>query len=111
MHRIKEIGVSVGEALLNRDISQFGRLLHEHWSEKKRVSSKMSDPNIDGWYNLAMQNGALGGKVMGAGGGGFMLFCAEDGRRRDLLTALEGAGLRYMDFRFDWEGSKVLVNL
>lgn len=111
MHRIKEIGERVGEALVAGDITAFGHLLHEHWTEKKRVSTKMSDPVIDEWYELGMNNGALGGKVMGAGGGGFMLFCAAEGRRRDLRQAMESAGLRFMDFRVDWEGSKVLVNI
>ena len=110
MHTIKQIGVEVGEALEAGDVSAFGRLLHTHWSEKKRISTKMSDPQIDGWYDLAMQNGALGGKLMGAGGGGFLLFCAAEGKRRHLRETLEAAGLRHMDFRFDWEGSKVLVN-
>ncbi len=110
MHAIKEIGVEVGEALLAGDVDAFGRLLHRHWTLKKTISSKMTDPAIDGWYDLAMRSGALGGKLMGAGGGGFLLFCVENGRRRELRAAMTGAGLRYMDFRFDWEGSKVLGN-
>ena len=111
MHRIKEIGERVGTALQDGDLTTFGKLLHEHWTEKKRVSTRMSDPRIDAWYDLGMKNGALGGKVMGAGGGGFMLFCAEEGKRKHLRSAMESAGLRYMDFRVDWEGSKVLVNI
>ena len=110
MHEIKAIGEEVGEALLAGDIDAFGRLLHRHWTVKKTISSKMSDPTIDAWYDLAMRKGALGGKLMGAGGGGFLLFCVADGRRRDLRAAMTGAGLGFMDFRFDWEGSKVLVN-
>lgn len=110
MHEIKAIGEEVGEALLAGDIDAFGRLLHRHWTVKKTISSKMTDPSIDAWYELGLRNGALGGKLMGAGGGGFLLFCAADGRRRELREAMTGAGLRFMDFRFDWEGSKVLVN-
>jgi D-glycero-alpha-D-manno-heptose-7-phosphate kinase len=110
MHEIKSIGEEVGEALLAGDIDAFGRLLHRHWTVKKTISSKMTDPTIDAWYDLGMRNGALGGKLMGAGGGGFLLFCAEEGRRRGLRETMTSAGLRYMDFRFDWEGSKVLVN-
>jgi D-glycero-alpha-D-manno-heptose-7-phosphate kinase len=110
MHTIKDIGTEVGDALHAGDVDAFGRLLHRHWTTKKTISTKMSDPAIDGWYDLAMRNGALGGKLMGAGGGGFLLFCVEEGRRRDLRSAMTGAGLRFMDFRFDWEGSKVLVN-
>ena len=57
------------------------------------------------------KNGALGGKVMGTGGGGFMLFCVDNGKRKHLRKTLESAGLKYMDFKFDWEGVKTLVNI
>jgi D-glycero-alpha-D-manno-heptose-7-phosphate kinase len=93
------------------DVCAFGRLLHEHWLTKKQVSDKMSNREIDSWYELAIANGALGGKVMGAGGGGFMLFCVENGARKHLRKTLESVGLKYMDFRFDWEGSKTLVDI
>ena len=111
MHRIKEIGYAVKETLIKGDVCEFGRLLNEHWLVKKSVTDKMSNPKIDDWYELAMKNGALGGKVMGAGGGGFMLFCVSNGKRKHLRKTLEDAGLRYMDFRFDWEGVKTLVNI
>ncbi len=111
MHRIKEIGYEVKEALIKGDVCGFGRLLNEHWLVKKSVSNKMSNSQIDDWYELAMENGALGGKVMGAGGGGFMLFCVDNGKRKHLRKTLENAGLRYMDFWFDWEGVKTLVNI
>jgi len=111
MHKIKAIGYEVKDALLKGDVCAFGKLLHEHWLTKKQVSTKMSNSDIDAWYELAMANGAMGGKVMGAGGGGFMIFCVEEGKRRHLRKTLESAGLRYMDFNFDWEGSKTLVNI
>ncbi len=111
MHRIKEIGYEVKNSLIKGDVCGFGRLLNEHWLVKKSVSTKMSNPKIDDWYDLAMKNGALGGKVMGAGGGGFMLFCVENGKRKHLRKQLENAGLKYMDSRFDWEGVKTLVNI
>jgi len=111
MHSIKEIGYEVKESLVKGDVCQFGRLLNEHWLAKKSVSNKMSNSKIDDWYKLGLQNGALGGKVMGAGGGGFMLFCVENGKRKHLRKKLEEAGLRYMDFKFDWEGAKTLVNI
>lgn len=110
MHRIKEIGREIKEVLERGEVSQFGKLLHAHWLEKKKVSSQMSNPDIDRWYDKAMKNGALGGKLMGAGGGGFLLFCAAPGERKKLRLALEEEGLKFMDCRFDWEGSKVLVN-
>ncbi|MCL5030979.1 MAG: hypothetical protein M1480_18385, partial [Bacteroidetes bacterium] len=84
MHRIKEIGYEVKNALVKGDVCGFGRLLNEHWLVKKSVSNKMSNSDIDNWYELAMKNGALGGKVMGAGGGGFMLFCVDNGKRKHL---------------------------
>ncbi len=111
MHRIKEIGYEVKNALIKGDVCQFGKLLNVHWLVKKSVSNKMSNSKIDDWYELAMKNGALGGKVMGAGGGGFMLFCVDNGKRKHFRKTLEDAGLRYMDFKFDWEGVKTLVNI
>lgn len=111
MHRIKEIGREVQATLENGDVDQFGKLLNEHWKVKKSISEQMSSRDIDKWYDLAMSNGALGGKIMGAGGGGFLLFCVGNGKRKHLRKTLEEAGLRYMDFRFDWEGSKELVNI
>lgn len=111
MHKIKEIGFEVKNALVKGEVCEFGKLLNEHWIVKKSVSNKMSNIEIDNWYDLAMKNGALGGKVMGAGGGGFMLFCASKDKRKHLRKTLENAGLKYMDFRFDWEGVKTLVNI
>jgi D-glycero-alpha-D-manno-heptose-7-phosphate kinase len=111
MHRIKEIGYLSRDAMEAGDITRLGELMHEHWTTKKNVSTKMSNPDIDRWYDTAMANGALGGKVMGAGGGGFLLVCAKEGGRRQLRQALEAEGLQHMDFRFDWDVSRVLVNL
>ena len=111
MHRIKEIGREVKAALEKGDVDRFGKLLHEHWLIKKNISTKMSNPDIDRWYETAMANGALGGKLMGAGGGGFLLLCVDNGKRKHLRSTMEAAGLRYMDFKFDWEGSKELVNI
>ncbi len=111
MHRIKEIGHEIKSALENDNVTMFGKLLHEHWLEKKRISTKISNRSIDRWYDKAMQNGALGGKLMGAGGGGFLLLCSDYGKRKHLRKLMEAEGLRYMDFQFDWEGSKVLGNI
>ncbi len=111
MHRIKEIGRASKVAMESGNVTALGELMHEHWTTKKRVSTKMSTASIDSWYDLAMANGGIGGKLMGAGGGGFLLFCTKPGARRQLRTALEAEGLQHMDFRFDWDGSRVLVNL
>lgn len=110
MHRIKEIGEKSKEALLNSNIDLFGRLLHEHWMTKKQFSN-MSSELIDDWYQVALINGALGGKIMGAGGGGFILICAGREARKDIKTALVNRGLRYMDFRFEFSGAKVITNI
>ncbi len=111
MHRIKAIGGEVKSALEKGDVDEFGKLLNEHWLVKKSISTKMSNSDIDEWYATAMANGALGGKIMGAGGGGFFLFCVGNGKRKQLRKTMEDAGLKYMDFKFDWEGSKELVNI
>ena len=111
MHKIRAIGEDVKLALLDGDVTAFGKLLHKHWETKKSISGKMSNLQIDNWYELALRNGALGGKVMGAGGGGFMLFCVEEGRRREFRDIMEKSGLQYMDFKFDFQGVKVLANV
>ena len=111
MHKIKEIGYEVKKQLIRGDIDGFGKLLHEHWLVKKSISEQMSSLEIDEWYQVAQKNGALGGKIMGAGGGGFILLCTENGKRKTLRKAMEKKGLRYMDFKFDWEGVKILVNI
>ena len=111
MHRIKAIGHEVKKALIKGEVDSFGKLMNEHWLEKKRISKKMSNLKINNWYDLAMQSGALGGKIMGAGGGGFFVFCVGSGKRKHLRKTMEDAGLKYMDFRFDFEGAKVLANI
>jgi D-glycero-alpha-D-manno-heptose-7-phosphate kinase len=81
--------------------------MHEQWQQKKRRSGGMSNPHIDEWYELGLTNGAIGGKLVGAGGGGFLLFYSEDHRR--LRAAMCQAGLEEVRFRFDFEGTKVLL--
>ena len=105
---VKDLGVQSRVALESGNLTEFGRLMDVHWDYKKKRSSAMSNPRIDAWYELARQHGAVGGKLIGAGGGGFLLFYAEDMRRlRKVLTA---DGLREVRFRFDYEGTKLLVS-
>lgn len=111
MHKIKDIGHKVKNALIRGNIDDFGELLNEHWLVKKSISKQMSNTQIDDWYGQAQKHGAIGGKIMGAGGGGFLLLCVKNGKRKELRSAMEKVGLRYMDFRFDWEGVKVLSNI
>ncbi len=110
LHRTKELGYRIKEALEAGDIELFGLLLDEHWQNKKKRSTQISDSRIDAWYDLARENGALGGKIMGAGGGGFFMFCCPNGCKGRLRKTLTAAGLREMPYDFDFEGAKVLVN-
>lgn len=107
LHEVKELGFRSRDALLSGDTAGFGALLHEQWEQKKRRSNGMTNPQIDEWYELGLRNGALGGKLVGAGGGGFLLFYSEDHRR--LRAAMRTAGLDEVRFRFDFEGTKVLL--
>jgi D-glycero-alpha-D-manno-heptose-7-phosphate kinase len=106
LHYVKDLGIRIRVALENGESAAFGELMHEHWEHKKRRSGGMSNPTIDEWYELGRRNGAIGGKLVGAGGGGFLLFYAEEHRR--LRAAMAKAGLEEVRFRFDFEGTKVL---
>jgi D-glycero-alpha-D-manno-heptose-7-phosphate kinase len=107
LHYVKELGLRSREILEAGDTAKFGALMHEHWEHKKRRSQGMSNAQIDQWYQLGRNNGALGGKLVGAGGGGFLMFFAED--RKRLRHAMTEAGLEEVRFRFDFEGTKVLL--
>jgi D-glycero-alpha-D-manno-heptose-7-phosphate kinase len=108
LHYVKELGYRSKDALEKGNTRLFGELMHEHWEHKKRRSGGMSNPNIDAWYELGMKNGAVGGKLVGAGGGGFLMFMAGD--RNKLRHAMAHAGLQEVRFRFDFEGTKVVMS-
>ena len=108
LHYVKNLGLRSKDALEAGNTQLFGELMHEHWEHKKRRSGGMSNPQIDEWYQLAMNNGAVGGKLVGAGGGGFLMFMAND--RNQLRKAMAGAGLEEVRFRFDFEGAKVMMS-
>lgn len=110
MHRIKSIGLESRKALEAGDLKRFGELLDEHWQTKKEVTDGMSNRAIDSWYSAAKENGAIGGKLVGAGGGGFLMLYCEDGRR-NVRAALAAKGLVEHRFRFVFEGSKVIYNV
>jgi len=110
LHRTKELGYRVKECLENGDVEKFGILLDLHWQNKKRRSTHISDSRIDEWYQLARENGALGGKIMGAGGGGFFMLCCPNGRKTKLRQSMSSAGLREVFYEFDFEGSKVVAD-
>ncbi len=107
LHFVKELGYSSKAALEGGDLLEFGRLMDVHWQNKKRRSSRMSNAKIDNWYSIALENGAIGGKLIGAGGGGFLLFYAAD--RTRLRREMSKLGLPEVRFRFDFEGTKVLA--
>jgi len=108
LHYVKELAMRSEDALVCGRVAEFGALMHEHWEHKKRRSGGMSNAQIDEWYALAMRNGAVGGKLVGAGGGGFLMFYAED--RNKLRHAMAHAGLEEVRFRFDFEGTKILLS-
>lgn len=108
LHYVKELGLRSRDALEEGDGEKFGRLMHEHWENKKKRSGGMSNPLIDQWYEVGMKHGAVGGKLVGAGGGGFLMFYARD--RQKLRQAMAGRGLKEVRFRFDFEGTKILLN-
>jgi D-glycero-alpha-D-manno-heptose-7-phosphate kinase len=110
LHRTKELGLAIKESLERGDLVEFGRQLHEHWVNKKSRSARISDNRIDRIYELARENGALGGKVIGAGGGGFLMVLAENGNQRRVREAISAEGLRQMPFKFDLEGAKTLLD-
>jgi D-glycero-alpha-D-manno-heptose-7-phosphate kinase len=110
MHAIKSIGFESKKALESGDLRKFGELLDDHWVVKRGVTEGMTTEGIDRWYALARKNGAVGGKLVGAGGGGFLMLYCEEGRR-DVRAALAKEGLVEMKFRFDFEGSKVIYNI
>jgi D-glycero-alpha-D-manno-heptose-7-phosphate kinase len=106
LHYVKDLGYRSKDALEAGDTNLFGELMHEHWENKKRRSGGMSNPDIDKWYSLAMKNGAIGGKLVGAGGGGFLMFFARD--KEKLSKVMKECGLEEVRFKFDFEGTKVI---
>jgi D-glycero-alpha-D-manno-heptose-7-phosphate kinase len=108
LHFIKELGAQSQRALESGNLAQFARLMDVHWQRKKQRSGNMSNPRINEWYELALANGALGGKLIGAGGGGFLMFYADD--KTKLRHALRQSGLKEVRFKFDFEGTKLLIS-
>lgn len=109
MHTIKELGYRMLEALEKENLAEVGKIFDTHWHHKKKTSTKISSPHFDKIYDVARRSGALGGKISGAGGGGFFTFYAE-GDHKKLREAMRSLGLREMKYRFDFEGAKVLVD-
>jgi D-glycero-alpha-D-manno-heptose-7-phosphate kinase len=108
LHFVKELGFQSQRALESGDLVEFARLMDVHWQRKKQRSGNMSNPKINEWYDLAMASGALGGKLIGAGGGGFLMFYADD--KTKLRHAMRQSGLKEVRFKFDFEGTKLLIS-
>jgi D-glycero-alpha-D-manno-heptose-7-phosphate kinase len=109
MHYIKELGYEILEAVEEGNLDEVGKKFHSHWQHKKKISSMMTNPEFDKIYDVALESGALGGKISGAGGGGFFTFYVPQNHRK-FREAMKQFNLREMRYRFDFEGSKVLVD-
>ena len=105
LHQTKRIAYEMRNALLSGDIDLMGELLNEAWTHKKNFSGKVTNPAIDNVYNDLLENGAVGGKLLGAGGGGHMLFIAERSRRMDLVQRIGELGLNIVNFAFEYKGA------
>jgi len=108
LHFVKDLGWKSKEALESGDLHKFAGLMNVQWEWKRERSVDISNKEIDRWYQLAMKNGAMGGKLIGAGGGGFLMFYTEDKTR--LRHAMNEAGLKEVRFRFDFEGTKTIIS-
>ena len=109
LHYIKESGYKILEIVESGNITELGKMFDEHWQYKKKLAKGITNPDFDRIYELAKKNGALGGKISGAGGGGFFTFYCEDNQDK-LRSAMKSEGLRELQFDFDFEGTKILVN-
>jgi len=110
LHALKSMAADVQRCFERGDLGEFGELLHASWEQKKRLVSGISTPWIDECYETARCHGALGGKITGAGGGGFMMLYCPSAKAPAVTAALERLGLRRMDFSIDFDGAKILVN-
>ena len=103
---IKKLGYQSRDALIRSDIEKFGKIMHDHWNIKKKRSKQISNKKINDWYDIAVKNGAIGGKLIGAGGGGFLLFLADN--KKKLRTTMNKLGLLEVNFQFEFEGAKII---
>ena len=110
LHQIKRLAVEMRVALLTGDLNSFGELLHHGWVNKKNISTRISNPAIDRMYASAREKGAKGGKITGAGGGGFLLLYCDEEHQPAVRQALAAEGAKEMQFAFDFEGSRVLTD-
>ncbi|MCH8031490.1 MAG: hypothetical protein IIB09_06715 [Bacteroidetes bacterium] len=110
LHEIKAQVYRAQELLEAGNLDEFGCFLHQAWDAKKRAAQGATNPEIDRLYDIARSAGALGGKIAGAGGGGFLMVFAEEGRQQEIISRLEGEGLFSMNFGFESRGATVVLN-
>ena len=110
MHFIKDLGYRILDSVEHGNVDDVGRMMHEHWEYKKRISTSMTNPNFEKIYQVGREAGALGGKIVGAGGGGFFLFYVPE-KHRAFRARMADLGLRELRYRFDFEGTKVLLDI
>jgi D-glycero-alpha-D-manno-heptose-7-phosphate kinase len=110
LHEVKALGLRMRNALQQGDIRELGILMHEGWQAKRRISTKISTPRIDELYTLAREAGALGGKITGAGGGGFLLLYCEPQFQPPVREAMRQQDIQEMTFGFDMQGAQAIVN-
>jgi D-glycero-alpha-D-manno-heptose-7-phosphate kinase len=110
LHEIRKLAEPMKAALLAGELREFGLLLHEGWEIKKRLSSKISNTHINEMYEAALRNGAVGGKITGAGGGGFLLLFCQQGYQQNVRESLVALGAREMGFEFDFQGAQVVAD-
>jgi len=106
LHRMTQLAREQRDAIVCNDLNSFGEVLHQSWIEKKKMASGISNPEIDTWYETARRNGAIGGKILGAGGGGFLLLFAPPERFSDIINALPE--LKPVPFKLEPQGSKII---
>lgn len=107
LHFVKELGIQSRAAFLNGNLHEFANIMNVHWEHKKKRSNNMSNQKINEWYDLALKNGALGGKLIGAGGGGFLMFYVEN--KMNFRKLMRDLGLTEVHFQFDFEGTKQIL--
>ena len=103
---VKQMGLDTKQVFEKGDLRAFADIMNHHWEIKKKRSGQMSNPRIDEWYEYAMKHGALGGKLIGAGGGGFLMFYAED--KVGLREAMKSTGMKEVRFRFEKQGTRLV---
>lgn len=110
LHALRGHAEAMRTALLTADHDSVGKILHEGWLQKRQLAARISNPSIDAAYEEALEAGAVGGKIAGAGGGGFLILVCPTSRQADVTERMEGRGFVRSDFQLDAAGARILVN-